>query len=778
MPTEQEGQRVFLTTAVGDVVKSSALLQAQKERINGLIADCLAKLRETRKFVNVKHNGDGFTLFSQDPMAVAEAALHIRHQFRTHDWQSCGLEAQPTLRIGINAGIATIGKFDGVGHEATGEGIITAARIEPTVKPDEIWCSETVASALRSDARFGLGSPMEITLPKGAGACRVASLNWAHEHSTATKVSSPPPPAPPTVKAIHPEGDIGIPGVSHCKIPLRLGAHTPLDLVLVQLDAADMDSIVLDQTRPTAMLAIRSIFDSIDPLIDNYVSCPALIHFPELAFDISEWDAIDTRIRTRTSGPLILIAGFGPATGASLEQWKAASGPTQRTLCLAEGETLANMKTYNGGWCWVHDPRSEPTTRCYLFLKNFLEQRIEPYIVTEIGKSILALEFEDLLLLPGICADFICEAPNNPQERMRKAIEAHGQGKAVLMTASLLDKAPWNSFWTSRLDSMVQLGAKVVVSVCNWAIDLPCNDDGDDMWRSRTGVFTARGHKPVFDAKLPFVRKVETAALLGGVARRSVPSILFGQIKWPSYGPTTGLALWRGDYSYDMATKVCHGSPSFPPPSVEAYEFHRFLRRRLTCETPEDQSGLATLLALDDELLQRLLKAALNGPPSAEIASWGFDDDQTDPQDLLKWASQAICLLSGTGEFDWCGCADHDGQLNCGKTDANVMVWSGMDGPKMTQALREWTLRPSIHPPLIAVAHAEDGLLDEGPVRHNGHTDITLTAPSGNLAGPSRGEDFTEVRPPRYAKIIRTGWIVKKTTPLADRLSRLRDGVH
>lgn len=777
MPTEQEGQRVFLTTAVGDVVKSSALPLLQIEHINRLIADHLAELRKSGKFVNVKHNGDGFTLFSLDPIAVTESVLRIRHQFRTHDWRSCGLEASPALRIGIDAGPATIGRPDEVGHEAIGDGIIMAARIEPVVTPDEIWCSEVVATLLRSDARLHLGTPKEITLPKNAGTCRVLALNWVHEVPTTSNVASPPKPAPPTFQTDQMPKIAGVPGISHDKIPLQLMAHGALDLVIAQLDASDIRAIGLGQHRPTAMHAIQALFDGIadaDPLIESFVSFPTLIQFPEFAFDISEWEEIDKRIRAQSNGPLILIAGFGPSTGESLRQWTNAAGPTQRQIALTQGETLPKMKTYNGGWCWVHDPGLEPSTRCYLFLKNYLEQREEPHLVTEVGKSILALEFNDLLLLPGICADFICEEANSPRERMRQAIQAHGPGKTVLITASLLDKAPWHSLWTSRLDSMVQLGANIVVSACNWAIDQPQEMDGEDAWRTRTGVFTPRSHGPASVPKDPFIRRVETNALLGGVARRSEPSILFGRVEWPPYGSAIGRALWRAPYSYDMTAKVCLGSPSVPAPSAEAYEFRRFLRRRLKAE---DRSGLDRLLTLEDEPLRRLLRAVLNGPTSTAATSWNFDDDQTDPRDLLKWASRAISLLSGTGEFDWCGCSDRDGQLDCMKTDANVLVWSGLEAPQMIQTLREWTLHPASHPPLIAVAHAVDGILDDGPVQHNAHTDITQAAPPGDLSGPAAGEDFTVVRRTRFAKIIRTGQIMRTDTPLTERLFKLREGV-
>jgi hypothetical protein len=777
MPTELEGHRVFLTAAVGDVVKSSALLLPQIEHVNTLIADFLAELRKSGKFVNVKHNGDGFTLFSQDPVAVAESVLHIRHQFRTHDWQSCGLAASPALRIGIDAGIATIGRPDDVGYEAIGDGIIKAARIEPVVTPDEIWCSEVAAASLRSDSRLHLGTRKEITLPKGAGTRCVLALNWVHEVSTTSNVTSPPRPAPlplPTDQALK---IAGVPGVSHYNVPLQLMAHGVLDLVIAQLDATDISSIGLGQHRPTAMHAIQALFDGIadaDPLIESFASFPTLIQFPEFAFDISEWEEIDKRIRAQTNGPLILIAGFGPSTGESLRQWANATGPTQRQIALAQGETLPKMKTYNGGWCWVHNPTLEPSTRCYLFLKNYLEQREEPHLVTEVGKSILALEFDDLLLLPGICADFICEEANNPRERMRQAIQAHGRGKTVLITASLLDKTPWHSLWTSRLDSMVQLGANIVVSACNWAIDQPQEMDDEDAWRTRTGVFTARSYGPASEPEDPFIRRVKTNALLGGVARRSEPSILFGRVEWPPYGSATGRALWRNPYSYDTTAKVCHDSSSVPAPSAEAYEFRRFLRRRLKAE---DRSGLDRLLTLEDEALRRLLRAVLNGPTSTAATSWNFDDDQTDPQDLLRWASRAMSLLSGTREFDWCGCADHDGQLDCTETAANILVWSGREGPQMIQRLREWTLHPASHPPLIAVAHAVDGTLDDGPVQHNAHTDITQTAPLIDLSGPSAGEDFTAVRPTRYAKIIRTGQIMRTDLPLTERLFKLREGV-
>lgn len=758
------GATVHLTAAVGDVVKSTALLPGQKAEVNRLIAEFVREVRGAPDVLHAKHNGDGFIIYGLNALKVVEAALQARHKFRTTDWARWGLASSPQLRIGVDGGTGTIGDHDGLGYEASGEGIERAARLEPVTDPDAIWCSETVLESLSAAGKI-CGTPLnEKVLAKGAGRRRVVSLAWCHEAPVAVPpnpVISPPDPAQ--------HANSPVAGVSRQEVPLRLFSNGTVSLVQVQLSPPP-EPLQEGVGRPEAMAAVRALFNGVngsDPALDA-VTGPHLIHFPELAFDVGEWRELDEQVRARNE-PLVLITGFGPASGRAITDWSRETTGTQRVLCLAENERLGTAGIYNGGWCWVHSPGGASPTYCFCFLKNYRDQRIETSMVTQEGRTVLALHLQDLILLPAICADLLSEHDNNPQARFARVIDAE-PSRPVLVTGNLWEAAPWHQIWTSRLDQLVKTGAEVVVALTNRAIDSPRLDDTEDAWRARTGVYMAKSpHDPRILVG-PFSRQVETPTLTGGVARRSTPSILFGRLGRPPYGPTTGRHLWEVTDCLDLATgqllSAARDGEYLP------YEFVRFLDRHMQLPTSQQNTAITEIKnghGLKAELLAGTCLHGLGPKGTFPNPPWDCDKRPNDPDEHLQRSAKALCYLAGSERITWCDAPGKEGQLDCTDVAANILVWSGDRGKSMSQKLRDWTFRTDPHPPLIAVAYAKDGLLDSGPVVPNRHTDWP--------SAPAEPGDIAAERGYRFAKVVRMAEVMDDQIDDAERHRLLCQGL-
>lgn len=565
-------------------------------------------------------------------------------------------------------------------------------------------------------------------------------------------------------------------GSDRYEIPMRLLSNGALSLVMVQTAPLSSEQLREGGDRPAALAAVHALFDHDDASgaeseLDSLAPPdPLLIVFPEFSFGFNHWHDLDERIRKRPE-KIIVIAGFGPVKGKAIREWT--EDPRVETERLGPNETLRSGRSYNGGWCWVHDPSDTGRTQCFCFLKNCREQSVEPQHVTEEGRSVLALRFDDMLLLPAICADLVSNREGNPQERFREIARSEADEPRVLVVGSLYDPSPWNSIWNARLNYLVQSIPNVVVALVNCAFDVPRSQDEEDCWRTRTGVYMDRRYRaslPSESERRPFIRTQETDALVGGVVRHSQPSILFGRVVWPPYGPTTARWLWEVSHRLDLVTMVSEDITECP--SLLDYEFPRFLRRHMQPGTSQQEAAVREIsdgVGISSESITGTCLHGLGAKASPPTEPWGFDNQPTDPKELLKRSTKALCQLAGSDQTVWCVDPSLEGLLSCTETGANILIWSGEKGKVMRQQLRSWAACTDSHPPLIAVAHADDGGLYPELVRPDRHTDFA--------APPEESDDIGQAHGTRFAKFIPIAEVLDDEQDDDQRFDALREDV-
>lgn len=92
--------------------------------------------------------GDALFCVFEDPIAAADAALAIRDFFRSYNWTDTQLP-KLQVRVSLHSGRAYRGKDPLTGETGyIGAQINLAARIEPIVKPGEVWTTDKFVSLL------------------------------------------------------------------------------------------------------------------------------------------------------------------------------------------------------------------------------------------------------------------------------------------------------------------------------------------------------------------------------------------------------------------------------------------------------------------------------------------------------------------------------------------------------------------------------------------------------------------------------------------------------
>ncbi|MBC7953172.1 MAG: hypothetical protein H7Z12_15300 [Rhodospirillaceae bacterium] len=156
-----------------------------------MIHRLLEEIKGRFQILIAKHTGDGFFICGVDATEMAEAALSVKDRFRTTDWQRNDFPDPVAIRICVDLQKVTLVEEAGSIVDVTSSGIDRAARIEPVVDPNQVWCSDHYFAQLRREhvrniAGTGIGRRQ---LAKGAGESDLFALHWAHE------TISPPVPA-------------------------------------------------------------------------------------------------------------------------------------------------------------------------------------------------------------------------------------------------------------------------------------------------------------------------------------------------------------------------------------------------------------------------------------------------------------------------------------------------------------------------------------------------------------------------------------------------------
>ncbi|MCC7261612.1 MAG: adenylate/guanylate cyclase domain-containing protein [Candidatus Latescibacteria bacterium] len=139
--------------------------------------------------------GDAFFICSYDPMDAAEIALDLRDYYRNQNWRRLGFPEPLSIRIGLHAARATI-ILDGENvRDIVGVSVNTAARIEPVVEENQVYCSDIFRQHLSQDpnTEFKTEQLGEIELAKQFGKMLLHRLMRSYE---AAQTAPAPAPAP------------------------------------------------------------------------------------------------------------------------------------------------------------------------------------------------------------------------------------------------------------------------------------------------------------------------------------------------------------------------------------------------------------------------------------------------------------------------------------------------------------------------------------------------------------------------------------------------------
>ncbi|TNC95164.1 MAG: hypothetical protein FD119_2585 [Stygiobacter sp.] len=167
-----------------DIVGSSKVAEDHlKKHLNVLVHRLLDEIKGRFQVVLTKHTGDGFFVCGVDAMEMAEAALTVKDRFRNTDWLRIGFSEPIAIRIGVDLQKVNLIEENGSVIDVASGGIDRAARIEPVVASNEVWCSDHFFSQLRREqVRNIAGTAIgKKQLAKGAGEADLFSLHWAHE---------------------------------------------------------------------------------------------------------------------------------------------------------------------------------------------------------------------------------------------------------------------------------------------------------------------------------------------------------------------------------------------------------------------------------------------------------------------------------------------------------------------------------------------------------------------------------------------------------------------
>ena len=566
--------------------------------------------------------------------------------------------------------------------------------------------------------------------------------------------------------------------------------HTRIDVSAALLSGARLSTCLLqlpptveeahhDANRPLAVNALRDLLaggiNHPEPALGEMLpgASPVLIVAPEFALGSGDWQAVDALVRA-TGRPLVLIAGFGATAGQVLLDWRggAVAGGTVRHLgWRQEVNTISSVMRVNGGWCWIHEPGG--TTHCITYLKNVLQQAYEAVELDDLqtGETILHLRFDDLDLMPLICADLVQPAAQNPvspQARIRDALGQVAADRPVLVVGSLLQLG-FSANWAIAVDSLlnaVLAERNGAVVLCNVAHDVPDADEDADRWRSLTGVFAPFGALTKGQASLPAARALNAQNVVGAVVRQTHASVTAGPIAWPPYNPINGSLVWRGNM-YCPISPDGLAAPITAAPAMAACEVARFLRRH------PPQAGTAPRLFAGIEAIGAQLGSAdPPGPADLLNATLGGLDaakpvhpdclDEVAVSSALKAGLHALATLKSIQGIDWQTSPERAGQLRAQAQGLHLLIWrSPTDSRRaMKRDLAGWRLRGATHPPLVVLGASPLGDLDDEQIVDEPRDDISMAPAStanlqtgGSLAAAPG--DYTVARGRRQVAMLR-----------------------
>ncbi|CAB3647384.1 ABC-three component system protein [Achromobacter pestifer] len=533
-------------------------------------------------------------------------------------------------------------------------------------------------------------------------------------------------------------------GHTRVDVEYALRAGAGLNVCLLQLSET-VDGALHDATRPVAVKVLRDLLvggpQHPQPVLQQLMpgGGPVLVVAPEYALGSNDWAEVDAIVRA-ANRPLVLLTGFGASIGQTVLDWHISDDPvgTVRHLSWRQHQhPISGAMRVNGGWCWVHEPNG--STHCIAYLKNVLQQAFEAVAIPDIqtGATLLHLRFDDLDLLPLICADLVQPAaqnPASPQARLQSMLMNLSNDRPTLVVGSLLQTG-FNQNWAVAIDSLLNVvlaGRSGVVALCNVAHDEPVANESHDRWRSLSGVFAPYGAMTRGQANLPAARALNAQGVAGAVVRQTHPSVTAGIVAWAPYNPVNGNFIWRGN----MACAI-HAdgivAPIATAPVAAACEIARFLRRhppgpgcapRLTIGVREVDEQLRCGAPPDPA---SILQSTLDGiRPAKPMDPDALDDAEV--TSALKAGLHALATLKSIDGIGWQLSPGMAGQLRIDAQDLHLLVWrSPSESPRALQRhLSAWRLEGGMHPYLVVFGSTRMGDLADGEIDVDRRDDISV----------------------------------------------------
>lgn len=577
-------------------------------------------------------------------------------------------------------------------------------------------------------------------------------------------------------------------GVATVTVPasIRTLPGGRLNLCVLQLAQSSLSQIKNDESRPAACAAISHLLVGggvhAAPVLRDIApgASPVVIVTPEYAFGHGDWATLDNLVRQQQR-PTVLIAGFGATPAASVEAWANEGGETARRLSWTPATAqLSPARPVNGAWCWLHGFGVDTT--CVALLKNHMEQGSELVALEWIqsGTHLLKVSFNDLDLVPMICADMVqtfAQGDGTAVNRMRTALQtAAVPAPPVLVTGSLVQDKPSNDNWAIAIDNWLHHVASArdtLVALTNVAIDNPVWPESQDAWRSLTGVFSRMAPIPRNQKHLRATRGVGTQSIKGAVLRVTSPYATGGPLAWPPYSPTGERFYWHVAMGAPLGTTGIP-QPIARLPEIASIELTRFTRRAAINDTwcPRVTAGLEVVRQhLSTEaapIAADLLAGLLHGVRRDTCCS--PEQVAEDPiGGALALAIHGLAtLLTEAGAFVWRADAGQAGQLVLQAPRANVLIWRDpvFSGRQIRHALGNWLAEPDPHPHLVVLAAGQYGQIDEGPVARHARDNIAAGPDSDaplNLGGSlaDQESDITAQQHVRTATLVRLDHLIE-----------------
>lgn len=486
-------------------------------------------------------------------------------------------------------------------------------------------------------------------------------------------------------------------------------------LCIAQLPSRSKQEIEADTACPQNVEILSEILGTVagqqHPLLKRDAQpgqLPVLV-CPEYTFGSDDWARVDSLVEAFPSS-LLLVAGFGQTPLAGLAAVRECASSRGLTLhCGWEDEPDQGGRAMNFGCVWVKKP--DNSREAVLFGKNFLEARAEDLNGVFKFTHLTEIVFDDLRLLPFICADAL-ETPKpgagaTVTQRLTRRIV--GQHTPALCIGSLMQCGRQASeTWVKAIDGLIHdFGdAQVALVIANVANPTYDARKGGGDWRNLSGIYVskrkyANGQKRRQESTAYF----DSPNLMAWPLRSTLPQLAFGTVCLHPYATDSGLHPWNSLSERSRCTICCEQAPRIRKYIRSGLQDELLLLSEVTgCEVGGNilqfQHVKNHLQVLPHEIANALVSRLLDGPllPSPKLRS---------ASDLCEKCLETLghclsCLdavmegseqtFSADDKFSWVSTATAVGDVvTLGTEPIPVALWWSIDSstPEMLADLRQ-----------------------------------------------------------------------------------------